>query len=319
MTRLAIILSLALSASPAMAIGVAMSVAPAQQAEAWPLRTVRLEIVNDSSAEIADVSLRLREGGPLLRAQVTVAPKSTQEVLVNLPAISAEQTYEISLMESHGGPAQVVAPGSPGPDVRTISASIQWPMEWIESTRAAMIDPDAYHQIEGKYTTQWPSALRRSVLVTAILGCLAAGACLLVRRAGFRAVSLAVVFAGITLAMLWQIQQAQAQSLTVDQTAAGGLLVTSSRTTAWSDGGAVYPVYRNLSQMLQDVTTGISFGQHRGLSTVVVPEQPRLFGASGRQPPATSGKSQAEGDSSSSSSPASSGGSSPSSSSGLTR
>ena len=264
-----------------------LDVAPHQDEAAFPYRRAELTVDNRTESIIRAVALRSQQGGPTLVWPVTVAPRTVQKLLVDLPAVSVRQTYHIRLLDSGaGGEADVV---------EALEAAICWPAEIV--TADAFLDPEACGRHEFDLPA-WSSELRRNVFLAALLTSLAMAGVLFISRSGARVAVLALIVA-ITGACL--VAAVPVEDIVVERVFDGGrtlpihaarpneslTLVTCRRTANWSDPDPrVAPVYSSRRQMATDTMV---LHRRRGASVRIRPQEVRLFRKYSRKAPTATG------------------------------
>ena len=129
-----------------------------------------LTIDNRSGRAVAAAELRLEQGGPRFVVPATVAPQSKASVNLPLPAASASQAYVVRLFETHPPTGEPLA---------ALTAELRWPVDVVDGE--ARVNSVAYADWRDAHA-RWPADLRRTVLLTAVLVCLALAGCLLIRR-----------------------------------------------------------------------------------------------------------------------------------------
>ncbi len=178
------------------AVRATLEVADRQEDALGDYRLAKLTVTNSADSAVAAVELRASGGGPTVRYPMTVAPGSTGEQDVALPAMSPVQEYVI------------VAIGPEGNELGRTSAAITWPEELLAAD--AFVD-DAF-KAWADDIARWPESVRRRYLLMAALFATVAAACLLIPWPALRGAAvvgwvgvsllLGVVFAGDSAATL---------------------------------------------------------------------------------------------------------------------
>jgi hypothetical protein len=228
------------------AIGLSAELSPAQPTATLtpadaidarsPYRPAVLSVDNDSPAAVSEIRLRWQQGGPTFIHPVTIAPRATATVPVDLPAIAVRQRYEVRLLPS---PA----------DQPVVAADIVWPEAWVNAE--AFLSPSDFEQFEG-LSSAWPARLRRQVfLVTLVAMSLVTGA-FLIRHRPARRIALVAILAAATSAAIWL---AMAARIVTERLSDDGrhIAIVSHRTVSWSVPRAdLAPVYAVKSQIVED-------------------------------------------------------------------
>jgi hypothetical protein len=148
-----------------------------------PYRRGNLTVQYDSTASEAGnkydvircITIRSARGGPTMLFHVTIPTGSPPRKLsVVLPALSAEDSYNVRLLAGETADAAVIA---------EFDLSLDWPAGWV--TAQAFLDPEAYD--DGDHLPPvWSNRTLQSVFVIAAVACVLLAASLLIRRATWR-------------------------------------------------------------------------------------------------------------------------------------
>ena len=231
-------------AAPAGAAQITASLRPTdnQDAAASGFRLADLTIENRGDSLVTGARLRNVDGGPVMIIDAAVPPASIETFRVHLPATSLQQSWLVALTGR-----EEAALGT------AVSVPITWPAELV--TDEPFIAPEVYESLDDALAS-WPSAWKGSVLLASVLGGLAAGATLLIRRPVLRLVAATVVVLAATGAAA--VAVATIPTVVERTIADGGAVLhvlSARRTVRWHSGeGGMYPLYRTGRHMRSDDT-----------------------------------------------------------------
>jgi len=191
---------------------------------------------------IRGITIRSARGGPTMLFGVTIpAGSPPRKLSVVLPALSAQDSYNIRLLAGETAQTAVIA---------EFDLSLDWPAGWV--TAQAFLDPDAYDA--GDYLPPvWSNRTLQSVFVIAAVACVLLAANLLIRRAAWRvfgtAATVIAAAAGLWFAASFEPTIARRQ-LGDD----GRLLLVSCLRDAQCEilEPHTVPLYYNLEEMARD-------------------------------------------------------------------
>jgi len=244
-----------------------------------PYRETDMTVTNNSSDVLREIHLRWTEGGPTLVLSIALAGETSQTMRLWLPAGSQLQTYRATFpRRAELAPAE---------------ATLSWPVEQV--TRDVLISPAAYAEHLSS-PSPWPQAMRRNMILAAVMTALAAAATLFLRNATARIGALLVVLAlasagGVAMfdekdvltesviAIEDDSPQSDAATRNAGQSESTSkkylYIVSSRRTMRWShDDANIAPIYRDDSQLYGETMTR---HPHQGASVVITPGELRLF------------------------------------------
>jgi len=196
----------------------------------------------DDDQVVRAVALRQAQGGPTFVYTVTVAPKTSQSLPVDLPATSQQQKYNVELLAEAEYPATVLA---------RVTAPIHWPPEHV--TALEFFKPQL-HEKWADLPPAWSAGVRRNVFVALVLTCLAgAGAAMLGRR--WLRVGALVVIAAAATGSLSALLDGE-DIIVQDEVAAESAVVLRARRSAvWRhEGTDLVPLYFAPWHMAEDDT-----------------------------------------------------------------
>ena len=128
------------------------------------------EVQNSTGSVVAAVAFR-RDGGPTVLVDALIPPGTSGSGEVPLPALSPEQTVDVSLLAS-ANPADIRGP------LATLQSQLSWPKE--------LVAPDRL--VNGAYSRAifepppWPESTKRYAFLVLVVGAiLSAGVCLVSR------------------------------------------------------------------------------------------------------------------------------------------
>lgn len=232
-----------------------------------------LTLQNHQPQVIQAVALRWQDGGPTLFQPAVIPPGASATLIVPLPAVSEQQTYDVRLLGSNGLGGEPLA---------VLKATISWPTE--------QVNPDLfldwrYRQIALVEPT-WPSGLMRNLWVTLMAGCLVmAGAGTFLRR--WRRVIVLLIVLG-SMAAVTMLLVNRSDPVGVSWARLGGgltgerqniMVVQTRRTAQWSSAARLVPLYLSRYQMQQD---DMIIEPGRGVRVTLHPSGPRLFRVDGQ-------------------------------------
>jgi hypothetical protein len=169
--RLATIVVLFASVTAMAAPAVSLEPADVQDLR-QPFREVRFTAQNTTAGIVRAISFRSGDGGPTMLVDAVIPPGGKLEGVVPLPALSPNQTYDVTLLSS----AEPAAGGAAPQALLELQADINWLPEMINADRFVNW---RYDQAQFDAVT-WPAELKRSVLLVLVLGSLAMAAVWLV-------------------------------------------------------------------------------------------------------------------------------------------
>jgi hypothetical protein len=232
-------------------------------------REVRFTAQNPTAGVVRAISFRSRNGGPTLLVDAVIPPGGKLEGIVPLPALSPQQTYDVTLLSS------VQAADETSPQVlMTLQADVTWPKEMVNEDRFLN---GRYDPAQSEPVAWWPGELKRNVFLVLVLGSLAMAAVQLLgggtapfrsrlaktaasnsRFAGYgRWVTLGVIVAGTTVAGGWVLGGVglvvnQPSWVTIGERTQPLLAAGSRRTTQAVYKPQIVPVYVTRDQMQND-------------------------------------------------------------------
>lgn len=263
--KVVLVVSILCTAAARAEVGVSLKVLAEQPGRMFPYRQAELTVENDIGSVVQAVSLQRLGGGPTFVFPVTVAPGTTLDVEVFLPAVRTEQEYVVRLLAGEDADAPVLA---------SARASIAWPIELL--TTDEFLAPRAYRPYEDD-PPAWAGELLRNVfLALAIFSLLLAGT-LLLRRPTVRLLVAAVIVA----AAAGGVRRITASAPLVRVLRSGEhTAVACRRTATWRDGSAsLAPIYYSESQMQRD---NLVVHARLGLRVTIRPGEVRLFRRAGK-------------------------------------
>jgi hypothetical protein len=191
---------------------------------------------------IRGITVRSARGGPTMLFGVTIPPDSPPRALrVVLPALSAEDSYNVRLLAGETADAAVIA---------EFDLSLDWPAGWV--TAQAFLDPEAYET--GDYLPPvWSHRTLQSVFVISAVACVLLAASLLVRHAGWR-VSAAMVTVIAAAAGLYLVASSEPTVVRQEIGDDGRLLMVSCLRDGHCEisGPHTVPLYYDLEEMARD-------------------------------------------------------------------
>ncbi len=245
MMRLVVILGCMLAACSA-AIGQSkVSLQPlARQDLASPLRKARLTVQSDLGQTVRAIKLHWTGGGPAVLVEAAIEPRGRTDLTVELPAISSEQVYQVSLLPRVR------------PDVtplEVVNAPITWSLEMVNT------DVFLYYRYDQAQPRQpsLPGHFKLNLLLVLVLVSVALGAVLLVGRGWVRIVLLVVVLAAGSLAvaaMNRRVEPVEVSEVYLPRLPVAGrlLAVGARKSTLWQSPRLLVPAYQSSRQMEQD-------------------------------------------------------------------
>jgi len=233
-----------------MPVRVSLERSETQDDSELPYRRANLTVQYDSPTPDADnkydvirgIAIRSARGGPTMLFGVTIPTGSPPRTLsVVLPALSAEDSYNVRLLAGETAESAVIA----GFDL-----PLDWPAGWV--TAEAFLDPEAYDTGE-HLPPVWSNRTRQSVFVITAVACVLLAATLLVRRAEWRvfAATVTVIAAG---AGLWFAASFESIIVRRELGDDGRLLLVSCLRDVECEILAPHtvPLYYNLEEMAGD-------------------------------------------------------------------
>ncbi|MFP4354723.1 MAG: hypothetical protein ACLFUJ_06320 [Phycisphaerae bacterium] len=233
-----------------------------------PYAWANLEIRNNSELPFNRAQLRWDQGGPTYRIAMTVAPRSTANQQLLLPAAWAQQSFTVTLTASDGRQQEHAAV-----------------LAWPEDVRAdaPFIDQQVYDPYESDLP-RWPESLRSQLLAAFALAGLALAGSIFLSRARTRIALAAAVLVGLSLYLgLGLLRRDDIQSPVVVRQAEYEdfrgrkrriVILTTRRSSTFSRGELLLPLYRNFGQVRQDRTV---IDWPAGVSVPIQPDQLRIF------------------------------------------
>lgn len=258
-------LTCSIAATCGAAVKVSLERPPKRDDSLLPYRPARMTIDCSDAAPgrvVTSVRLRSARGGPILLYDVTVAAGTSGRFDVMLPALSAQEHYEVRIAGRYGDREGLVL---------DTHVSLTWDAE--EVTVDAFLDPRAYK--DGDYSPpRWSAGTARGVFVTGVVAALAMAAALFFRSPGRRAGVLLAVLVGASAAMAYVAtrEPVVVRRLSDD----GRLLVISTRRTTdiRIDGPGWAPLYRNEDHMSAEA---LVVRPGKDISGRLRPDDVRLF------------------------------------------
>lgn len=240
-----------------------VTIAPAPEAPQLmlPYRTARLTAGHLTSSIVTTFSVQDARGGVTVRLEAYAASGNTGTVLLPLPATSTAQSYRIR---------HVSLTHPDEPDRFETTALVAWPPDVVESSLAALVDPQAYDRM-AHLAPVWPAATRRNVFLLGALASLLLVATMFVPNRTARLWALLALTAAITIAAALALN---GQELLFVHDEPGLTAVSARRTTDWSARGRLVPLYAVKSQLTADTTV---IGPGDVLQTTIRPDAMRLF------------------------------------------
>ena len=236
-----------------------------------PFRVVKFTAQNSTAGIVRAISFRSSDGGPTLLVDAVIPPGGKIDGVVPLPALSPQQTYDVTLLSS----AQADDAGSPQA-LAKLQADVTWPKEMVNEDRFVNW---RYDPAQSEAVAWWPGELKRNVFLVLVLGSLAMAAVRLLgagtapfrsplaktdpstsRFAGYgRWVTLGLIVAGTTMASGWILGRVglavnESRWVTVDERARPLLAAGSRRTIQAVYDAQCVPVYGTKDLMQNDST-----------------------------------------------------------------
>lgn len=219
-----------------------LSPAAAQEPNS-PLRRATLAVRNDTQQTVRAIRLQSGFGGPAVVVSAVVAPGSSGDFTVQLPALAPQQTYDVALL---------TAADPDAPAAAAIKARIQWPAELVNDGyfRDRRYQQVAYEEV------LWSASQKRLAILIALLGCLAMAGAMLAPKGWLRAGAVVVLAAATTAVAAWVITAWPLVAIQHATVHRGDSLqriqiVAARRTTVWTAPNCV-PLYLTDYQMQTD-------------------------------------------------------------------
>lgn len=235
-----------------------------------------LTIKNTTNEVVRAVRFHSRGGGPIVVVDAVIPPEASGELIVPLPAIWAQQTYDVQLLA-------LPEDDPTSQPLATLEAQVHWPPELVNTDRFLNWQ---YQQVQAD-PVHWPQSVKQNLLLTLVLGSLAMAAALLLRRRGnLRVLILGIFIAATTLVAAYVLGQVelvvdQPASITTGERPRELLILGSRRTASVKLSTGHVPVYTTRSE-LQRETMVIHVG-HQSLVDLH-PGSVRIFERAGETP-----------------------------------